>query len=192
MVSLYFLAEDIRYLVAKTIVITRFQHLNLFPPPICLHFYLPLFSGIQSICLVFLLFYPSFHKRTTNTRVRLSCVYSAFSYLAFLPYVIILIDKPANKKQVLFSKVFLLKMSITNKPVFFIWFVEMHIFISLLIYFHYSCIINSQKLVESCYLCNLTCFAFSLFLFNEIIYRVSTFFLHDQTSHCFESYFSKG
>ena len=102
------------------------------------------------------------------------------------------VGKPANKKQVLFSKVFLLKMNITNKPAFFIWFVEMHIFISLLIYFHYSCIINSQKLVESCYLCNLTCFTFSLFLFNEIIYRISTFFLHDQTSHCFESYFSKG
>ena len=86
LVSLYFLAEDKRHVVAKTIAITKFQHLNLFPPPIYLHFYLPLFSGIQSICLVFLLFYPSFHKRTINTRVRLSCVYSAFSYLAFLPF----------------------------------------------------------------------------------------------------------
>ena len=31
-------------------------------------------------------------------------------------------DKPANKKQVLFSKTFLLKKSITNKPAFFIRF----------------------------------------------------------------------
>ena len=31
-------------------------------------------------------------------------------------------NKPANKKQVLFTKTFLLKMSITNKPAFFIWF----------------------------------------------------------------------
>ena len=33
-------------------------------------------------------------------------------------------DKPANKKQVLFSKIFLLKKSITNKPAFFIWFAK--------------------------------------------------------------------
>ena len=101
------------------------------------------------------------------------------------------LDKPANKKQVLFSKTFLLKMSITNKPAFFIWFVKMHIYIYLLIYFHYSCIINSQKLIKSCNLCNLTSFPFSLFLFNKVIYRISAFFLHYQTGHCFKSYFSK-
>ena len=37
-------------------------------------------------------------------------------------YLIMGIDKPANKKQVLFSKTFLLKKSITNKPAFFIRF----------------------------------------------------------------------
>ena len=100
-------------------------------------------------------------------------------------------DKPANKKQVLFSKTFLLKKSITNKPAFFIWFVKMYFYIHLLIYFHYSCIINSQKLIKSCYLCNLTSFSFSLFLFNKVIYRISAFFLHYQTSHCLKSNFSK-
>ena len=102
-----------------------------------------------------------------------------------------LFDKPANKKQVLFSKSFLLKKSITNKPAFFIWFVKMYFNIYLLIYFHYSCIVNSQKLIKSCNLCNLTSFPFSLLLFNKVIYRVATFFLHYQTSHCLESNFSK-
>ena len=99
--------------------------------------------------------------------------------------------KPANKKQVLFSKSFLLKKSITNKPAFFIWFAKIYFHFHLLIYFHYSCIINSQKLVKSCYLCNLTRFPFCLFLSDKVIYRVTTFFLHYQTSHCFKSYFSK-
>ena len=101
------------------------------------------------------------------------------------------VNKPANKKQVLFSKIFLLKKSITNKPAFFIWFVKMYFNIYLLIYFHYSCIINSQKFIKTCYLCNLTSFSFSLFLFNKVIYRISAFFLHYQTSHCFKSHFSK-
>ena len=102
-----------------------------------------------------------------------------------------LFDKPANKKQVLFSKSFLLKKSITNKPAFFIWFAKIYFHFHLLIYFHYSCIVNSQKLIKSCNLCNLTSFPFSLLLFNKVIYRVATFFLHYQASHCFKSYFSK-
>ena len=109
----------------------------------------------------------------------------------FAIHIVCYLAKPANKKQVLFSKSSLLKMSITNKPAFFIWFVKMHIYIYLLIYFHYSCIINSQKLIKSCNLCNLTSFPFSLFLFNKVIYRISAFFLHYQTGHCFKSYFSK-
>ena len=100
-------------------------------------------------------------------------------------------SKPANKKQVLFSKTFLLKKSITNKPAFFIWFAKIYFHFRLLIYFHYSCIINSQKLIKSCYLCNLTRFPFCLFLSDKVIYRVPTFFLHNQTSHCFKSYLSK-
>ena len=31
----------------------------------------------------------------------------------------------------------------------------------------------------------------TLFLFNKVIYRISAFFLHYQTGHCFKSYFSK-
>ena len=104
---------------------------------------------------------------------------------------IISIEKPANKKQVLFSKTFLPKKSITNKPAFFIWFAKIYFHFRLLIYFHYSCIINSQKLIKSCYLCNLTRFPFCLFLSDKVIYRVPTFFLHNQTSHCFKSYLSK-
>ena len=130
-------------------------------------------------------------RKKTNHR----CLHSGDLIIAILKYRLTLqntqFDKPANKKQVLFSKTFLLKMSITNKPAFFIWFVKMHIYIYLLIYFHYSCIINSQKLIKSCNLCNLTSFPFSLFLFNKVIYRISTFFLHYQTGHCFKSYFSK-
>ena len=101
------------------------------------------------------------------------------------------VAKPANKKQVLFSKTFLPKKSITNKPAFFIWFAKIYFHFRLLIYFHYSCIINSQKLIKSCYLCNLTRFPFCLFLSDKVIYRIPTFFLHNQTSHCFKSYLSK-
>ena len=51
--------------------------------------------------------------------------------------------KPANKKQALFPKPFLLKMSITNKPAFFIWFNKTYLPLFLLVHFHYSCIVYS-------------------------------------------------
>ena len=98
--------------------------------------------------------------------------------------------KPANKNQVLFEKNFFLKKSITNKPAFFIWFNKTDMSLFLLIYFHYSGIVYSQKFIKSCDLCNLTWLSFFHFLLNEVINSIVFWFQSSHTSHCFKSNFS--
>ena len=99
-------------------------------------------------------------------------------------------NKPANKNQVLFEKKFFLKKSITNKPAFFIWFNKTDMSLFLLIYFHYSGIVYSQKFIKSCDLCNLTWLSFFHFLLNEVINSIVFWFQSSHTSHCFKSNFS--
>ena len=101
-----------------------------------------------------------------------------------------LVIKPANKNQVLFEKNFFLKKSITNKPAFFIWFNKTDMSLFLLIYFHYSGIVYSQKFIKSCDLCNLTWLSFFHFLLNEVINSIVFWFQSSHTSHCFKSNFS--
>lgn len=113
-----------------------------------------------------------------------------FLYLFFYVLMLFFLDKPANKNQVLFEKNFFLKKSITNKPAFFIWFNKTDMSLFLLIYFHYSGIVYSQKFIKSCDLCNLTWLSFFHFLLNEVINSIVFWFQSSHTSHCFKSNFS--
>ena len=93
----------------------------------------------------------NFHNKTTMNTKGHGCFYKDIIHLTIRHSGIDtppnwnfhMLDKPANKKQVLFSKTFLLKISITNKPAFFIWFNKTYLPIFLLVHFHYSCIVYS-------------------------------------------------
>ena len=95
--------------------------------------------------------------------------------------------KPAKKKQVPFEKFSFLKKSITNKPVFFTWFNKVSISIFLLIYFHHSSIVDSQKLIKSCNLRHLTWLAFIHLFLNKLINWICLSFLLSYTCHDFKS-----